>query len=70
LRLLAEHVKSPLFQCRFRWERNSIAFWDNRAVQHFAVSDYTGPRIMHAVTITGEHRPVGPSGPAAALVKS
>jgi taurine dioxygenase len=67
LRFLAEHVKSPLLQCRFRWERNSMAFWDNRAVQHFAVSDYTGERVMHSVTIVGEHRPAGPSGPEAAL---
>jgi taurine dioxygenase len=67
LRFLAEHMKSPMFQCRFRWQRNSIAFWDNRAVQHFAVSDYTEPRIMHAVTVAGEHRPAGPSGPPAAL---
>jgi taurine dioxygenase len=68
LRFLAEHMKSPMFQCRFRWQRNSIAFWDNRAVQHFAVSDYTEPRVMHAVTVAGEHRPTGPSGPPAARV--
>ena len=27
-------------QCRFRWQQGSVAFWDNRVCQHFAVSDY------------------------------
>ncbi len=61
LRFLFEHVKSPQFQCRFRWEVNSIAFWDNRAVQHFAVSDYDGSRVMQRVLIAGSDRPVGPT---------
>ena len=30
----------PEYQCRFRWRPYSIAFWDNRAVQHYAASDY------------------------------
>ena len=30
----------PEYQCRFRWRKNSIAFWDNRACQHYAASDY------------------------------
>ena len=25
-----EHAENPLFQCRFRWQPISIAFWDNR----------------------------------------
>ena len=35
------HIADPQFQCRFRWERNSVAFWDNRCAQHFAVWDYS-----------------------------
>src|SRR5207248_2580508 len=27
LRYLYEHMANPLFQCRFRWQENSIAFW-------------------------------------------
>jgi taurine dioxygenase len=59
LRFLLEHVKSPDYQCRFRWAPGSIAFWDNRAVQHFAVADYNERRIMQRITIKGD-RPAGP----------
>ncbi len=54
LPFLNDHVRSPEFQCRFRWDTNSIAFWDNRTVQHYAVPDYTDRRIMHRVTLTGD----------------
>ena len=40
LNFLFDHVKNPNFQIRFRWKPHSIAFWDNRAVQHLAVWDY------------------------------
>ncbi len=54
LPFLFDHVRSPEFQCRFRWEPNSIAFWDNRCVQHFGVPDYSERRVMHRVTIDGD----------------
>jgi taurine dioxygenase len=54
LPFLCDHVRSPAFQCRFAWDENSIAFWDNRSVQHFAVPDYTERRVMHRVTLTGD----------------
>ena len=45
----------PEYQCRFRWTKNAIAFWDNRAAQHYAVSDYwPNRRIMERVTIKGD----------------
>lgn len=45
-------------QCRFRWEPDSVAFWDNRAVQHYACSDYwPSVRVMERATIIGD-RPV------------
>jgi taurine dioxygenase len=54
---LCDHVRSPEFQCRFHWQPDSIAFWDNRWVQHYGVADYSERRVMQRVTIEGE-RPV------------
>lgn len=56
---LLDHLYSmaaiPEFQCRFRWAPNSIAFWDNRACQHYAASDYfPAVRVMERVTIAGD----------------
>jgi taurine dioxygenase len=58
LAYLWNHAENPLFQCRFRWQENSIAFWDNRCVQHRAMWDYwPHTRSGHRVTALGE-RPV------------
>jgi taurine dioxygenase len=54
LPFLIEHVRSPDFQCRFRWAPGSVAFWDNRCTQHYAVADYNERRVMHRVTVAGE----------------
>ncbi len=58
--LLAQHTR-PEYQCRFRWEIGSVAFWDNRAVQHYASSDYYPERrVLRRVTVRGDrpfHRP-------------
>ncbi|UDY35243.1 TauD/TfdA dioxygenase family protein [Dermatobacter hominis] len=41
-------------QTRFRWEPESVAFWDNRAVQHYACSDYwPDVRVMERASIIG-----------------
>lgn len=37
---LFAHVTKPDFQVRFRWRKDSIAFWDNRCTQHIAIWDY------------------------------
>jgi taurine dioxygenase len=54
LPFLLDHVRSPTFQCRFRWDAHSIAFWDNRSTQHYAVPDYQERRVMHRVTLAGD----------------
>jgi taurine dioxygenase len=55
LRFLFAHVTRAEFQCRFHWRANSIAFWDNRAVQHYAVWDYyPNVRSGRRVTIRGD----------------
>ncbi|MEY4361028.1 MAG: hypothetical protein RL391_334 [Actinomycetota bacterium] len=42
------------YQCRFKWEDDSVAFWDNRACQHYASSDYWPEiRIMERASIVG-----------------
>ena len=55
LEYLWHHQVRPEFTCRFRWQPGSIAFWDNRCVQHNAVNDYQGfRRVMHRVTLAGD----------------
>ncbi len=45
----------PEYQVRLRWAPNTIAFWDNRSVQHYAASDYWPQvRRVERVTIIGD----------------
>ena len=58
LRYLVKHAVQPDICCSFRWEPGSIAFWDNRCLQHYALNDYPGERrAMWRLTINGD-RPV------------
>jgi taurine dioxygenase len=58
IRYLCDHAVRPEFTCRFRWEKGSMAFWDNRCVMHYALNDYPGyRRYMNRVTVDGA-RPV------------
>jgi taurine dioxygenase len=40
LRYLVSQAFIPEYQVRFRWKPNSMAMWDNRSTQHYAVMDY------------------------------
>jgi taurine dioxygenase len=52
---LCRYTELPEYQCRFQWEPDSVAFWDNRAVQHYACSDYwPDVRIMERASIVGD----------------
>jgi alpha-ketoglutarate-dependent taurine dioxygenase len=53
--VLCRETNYPEYQCRFRWEPDSVAFWDNRAVQHYAVSDYwPDVRVVERASIVGD----------------
>jgi taurine dioxygenase len=55
LEMLYRHIETPEFQCRFKWQPNSVAFWDNRCVQHHAMFDYfPHRRYGHRVTVCGD----------------
>ena len=55
LELLFDHSEQIDFQIRFRWERNDVAFWDNRCAMHHAVWDYwPHERKGRRVTIKGD----------------
>ena len=52
---LIQHATRPEFCCRFRWQKGSLAFWDNRCTMHYACNDYQGyRREMHRITIAGK----------------
>lgn len=58
LEFLFEHVTLPEFGCRFRWQPDSVAFWDNRITQHKPVNDYwPAHRKMQRITIDDGERP-------------
>jgi taurine dioxygenase len=48
-------AQTPEYQCRLRWSPGTVAFWDNRSTQHYAVSDYWPMgRVMERVTVIGD----------------
>jgi taurine dioxygenase len=52
---LYRHQTRPEFSCRFRWRRDSLAFWDNRAAQHYPLNDYHGyRRSLQRITLAGD----------------
>ncbi len=55
LRHLFAQAHTPEFQVRYRWAEGTLAFWDNRATQHYAVADYhPHPRVAERVAIAGD----------------
>ena len=58
LEFLCAHIKQEKYQCRFSWEANSIAFWDNRSVIHKPVNDYwPQERRLERITINDSKKP-------------
>ncbi|RKT27009.1 taurine dioxygenase [Paraburkholderia sp. RAU2J] len=55
LRYLISQAYIPEYQVRWRWKPNSIAIWDNRSTQHYAVMDYAPcHRKMERAGIAGD----------------
>jgi len=55
LYFLYRHIETPDFSCRFRWQPNSVAMWDNRCTQHRVCADNkTATRRMERITIDGD----------------
>ena len=56
--LMAYLLRQPAileYQMRLRWQPNTIAMWDNRSTQHYAVQDYfPAVRRMHRATVIGD----------------
>ena len=52
---LFDQAKRPEYQCRLRWRPGTIAQWDNRCTQHYAVPDHGGHvRRVERVTLAGD----------------
>lgn len=55
LKFLYELVVTPELTCRFQWQPNSIAIWDNRSTQHKPINDYfPAHRRLERITIDGD----------------
>ncbi|MDE0927421.1 MAG: TauD/TfdA family dioxygenase [Acidimicrobiales bacterium] len=57
LTFLFDFINRPQFHVRLRWHPGTIALWDNRGSQHYAVDDYLPHRrVMHRVVVTADQR--------------
>jgi len=55
LNYLVSQAFIPEYQVRWRWKKNSMAIWDNRSTQHYAVMDYPAcHRKMERAGIVGD----------------
>ncbi|MBD2112339.1 MULTISPECIES: TauD/TfdA dioxygenase family protein [Cyanophyceae] len=69
LRMLQSYVTRPENTVRWRWQLGDVAFWDNRATQHYGVYDYDGqPRRVRRVTVAGD-LPINANGETSLALK-
>ncbi len=55
LAYLYQRVTRPEYSFRLRWQQDTLAMWDNRCTQHYALNDYHGyRRVMHRIIVEGE----------------
>ena len=54
LEYLYQRVTRPEYSFRLRWQADTLAMWDNRCTQHYALNDYHGyRRVMHRIIVEG-----------------
>ena len=64
LTLVFDAIKSPEHQVRRRWKPGSVAIWDNRGTQHYALADYLPHRrVMHRVAVSSDARAASSTTP-------
>lgn len=51
LAFLLRHLDRPAFGYRHRWQPGDLLLWDQQAVQHFAVNDAVGRRVVHRIAV-------------------
>jgi taurine dioxygenase len=49
LDFLLRHMQKPEFQFRHHWQEGDLLLWDQQAVQHYAVNDFEGRRLVHRI---------------------
>lgn len=59
LAYLCDQAVKPDYQFRVRWKVDTIVVWDNRSVQHYAVADYSEPRVMERFLVAGNEPAYG-----------
>lgn len=66
---LASWIRMPEFCLTHHWQENDIAVWDNFAMQHYALADYSAFRVNQRVTFTVEGQaPRAVATPASAMM--
>lgn len=53
LRMLFDHVNTPDFHVRLKWDTQTLVVWEERVTQHRAINDYVGRRVLHRVVVDG-----------------
>ena len=54
LSMLFDHVNTPDFHVRLRWEQGVVAVWEERITQHRAIADFLGRRVMRRLQLVGQ----------------
>ncbi|MEM7408829.1 MAG: TauD/TfdA family dioxygenase [Myxococcota bacterium] len=51
LNMLLAHLQKPEFGYRHSWQEGDLLLWDQQAVQHYAVNDFSGRRLVHRIAV-------------------